>query len=255
MRDRDEEKSTIRTRRSFCTAALALSALPWALKVHATDTVSDLPTEVAGITIPRSPLATRAAAFARQSCPDYLFNHCMRTFLIGALSMKREGLTYNADEAFIAASLHDVGLVPAFASKTQSFEIDGANTAEKFARDAGLSAEEADIIWHGIAFHDIRFSITRRAGPEAMLIAYGAGGDVDGPRLTTEVEKKQIAEVVAAFPRLQFKARFTALLIDHCKRKPTSQRGTWLEGLCREQVPSAWTDTVEQEIIDAPFSE
>jgi hypothetical protein len=34
-----------------------------------------------------------------------------------------------------------------------------------------------------------------------------------------------------------------------------SQRGTWLEGLCREQVPSAWTDTVEREIADAPFSE
>ena len=214
-----------------------------------------MPKEVAGVAIPRSPEAIRAAAFARQSCPDYLFNHCMRTFLIGVLAMQKQALTYNADDAFIAAALHDLGLLPAFASKAQSFEIDGANAAEKFARDNGLSAEEADIVWHGIAFHDVRFSITRRAGPEAMLVALGAAGDVDGPSLSTDVEKRQIAEVVAAFPRLQFKNRFTTLLIDHCKRKPTSQRGTWLEGLCREQVPGAWNDTVEKEILAAPYNE
>jgi hypothetical protein len=60
---------------------------------------------------------------------------------------------------------------------------------------------------------------------------------------------------VAAFPRLNFKNRFTMLLIDHCKRKPISQRATWLEGLCREQVPGAWNDTVEKEIMAAPYNE
>jgi hypothetical protein len=179
----------------------------------------------------------------------------MRTFLIGALAMRKQSLAYNADDAFVAAALHDLGLLPAFASKSQSFEIDGANAGEKFALDSGLSAAQADIVWHGIAFHDVRFSITRRAGPEAMLVALGAGGDVDGPDLNTEEEKRQLAEVVAAFPRLQFKNRFTTLLIDHCRRKPTSQRGTWLEGLCREQVPQAWNDTVEKEVMAAPFVE
>jgi hypothetical protein len=244
----------IQTRRSFCAAALSLGALPFALKIHAAEG-SALPKEVAGIAIPHSPAAIRAAEHARQSCPDFLFNHCMRTFLIGALAMRRQALAYNADDAFIAAALHDLGLLPAFAGKSQSFEIDGANAAEKFARDNGLSVAEADIVWHGIAFHDVRFSITRRAGPEAMLVALGAAGDVDGPDVSTDEERRQIAEVVAAYPRLQFKNRFTALLVDHCKRKPTSQRGTWLEGLCREQAPGAWNDTVEKEIMAAPFSE
>jgi hypothetical protein len=60
---------------------------------------------------------------------------------------------------------------------------------------------------------------------------------------------------LAAFPRLQFKRRLTSLLIDHCKRKPTSQQGTWLEGLCREQVPGVWNDTVEKAIMAAPYTE
>jgi hypothetical protein len=252
VRGRD---TIIQTRRSFCAAALSLSALPWALEVRARDDVSGLPTEVAGIAIPRSPAAIRAAALARQSCPDYLFNHCMRTFLIGSLAVRRQKLAYNAADAFVAAALHDLGLLPAFASKSQPFEIDGADAAEKFARDNGLSVAEADIVWHGVAFHDVRFAITRRAGPEAMLVALGAGGDVVDPGLTTDEETRQLAEVVTAFPRLQFKKRFIALLIDHCKRKPTSQQGTWLEGLCREQMPGAWNDTVEKAITAAPFAE
>jgi hypothetical protein len=255
MQDRNRVKPASQTRRTFCATALSIGVLPWALKIYAAEAVSGTPEEVAGIAIPRSPAAARAAALSRQSCPDFLFNHCMRTFLIGALAMRKQKLAYNADEAFVAAALHDVGLLPAFESKSQSFEIDGANTAEKFARDNGLSVAEADIVWHGVAFHDVRFAITRRAGPEAMLVAYGAAGDVDGPDLSTDEEKKQIAEVLAAFPRLQFKKRFTMLVIDHCKRKPTSQSGTWLEGLCREQVPGAWKDTVEQEIMTAPFAE
>lgn len=255
MKNREEGIPRMHARRSFCRSALSLVALPWALKVYATDAVPEMPKEVAGIAMPRSPASVRAAALSRQSCPDFLFNHCMRTFLIGALAMQKQKLAYNADEAFIAAALHDLGLLPAFESKSQSFEIDGANAAEKFARDNGLSVEAADIVWHGIAFHDVRFSITRRAGPEAMLVALGAAGDVDGPDLSTDEEKRGIAEIVAAFPRLQFKNRFTSLLIDHCKRKPTSQHATWLEGLCREQVPGAWTDTVEKEIMDAPYAE
>jgi hypothetical protein len=244
-----------RTRRRLCSAALSLGTLSWMLKGFATDAVPVMPKEVAGVSIPRSPAAIRAAAYARQSCPDYLFNHCMRTFLIGALSMRRQSLSYNSEDAFIAAALHDLGLLPAFASKSQSFEIDGADVAEKLTRDDGLSAEEADRVWRAIAFHDARFVIARRGGPEAMLVALGAGGDVDGPGPDTDVDKKQLAEVLAAFPRLKFKNRFTLLLIDHCKRKPTSQRGTWLEGLCREEVPGAWTDTVEKEIMAAPYDE
>jgi hypothetical protein len=179
----------------------------------------------------------------------------MRTFLFGALALQKQKLSYDAEQAFVAAALHDLGLLPAFETKGQSFEIDGADAAEKFAHDGGLNTIGAEIVWRGVAFHDVRFAFTRRAGPEAMLVALGAGSDVDGPDLNTDIEKKQMAEVVAAFPRLQFKSRFTKLLVEHCQRKPLSQRGTWLEGLCREQAPSAWSNTVEQEIAAAPFAE
>ncbi|MGH6872219.1 MAG: HD domain-containing protein [Rhizomicrobium sp.] len=229
----------------FGVAALLLPALP---------VLADgLPAEVAGVAIPRTPLALKAAAYARQSYPDFLFNHCMRTFLFGALALGKAGRTYDADKAFAAAALHDLGLIQSFESKTGSFEIDGADAAEKFARGAGVSAAGADTIWHAIVFHDGRWAIARRAGAEAMLVSAGAGADVVGP--DDAIAPEQIAEIVAAFPRLQFKRRFTELAAAHCRRKPQSQQGTWLEGLCREQVPSAFATTTEQQIAAAPFAE
>ena len=217
-------------------------------------TRSSLATEVAGIRLPQSPLARAAAEFSRAQCPDYLFNHCMRTFLFGAVALEKQKLAYDADTAFAAAALHDLGLLQKFASPSTSFEIDGANRAEQLTLQNGLSKPDAAVVWHAIVFHDMRFALTRRQGPEAMLVAIGAGSDVDGPD-TTVIDAARTAEIVAAFPRLQFKKQFTTLAIEHCKRKPLSQRGTWLEGLCREQVPSAWTETVEQEIATAPFAE
>jgi hypothetical protein len=213
-----------------------------------------LPSEVAGIKLPTATFAKTAARFSRSHCPDYLFNHCMRTFLFGAIAMRTQGHAYDADKAFAAAALHDLGLLQEFESKNASFEIDGANRAEQMMLQSGLSPAQADVVWHAIALHDVRFALATRQGPEAMLVAIGAGSDVDGPD-PASIDAAHTAEIVAAFPRLQFKKRFTAACIEHCKRKPLSQRGTWLEGLCREQVPAAWSDTVEQEIAAAPFTD
>ena len=61
---------------------------------------ANLPAEVAGIRLPQSDLALAAATFARQSCPDFLFNHCMRSFTFGALLLQRQAGSFNVDTAF-----------------------------------------------------------------------------------------------------------------------------------------------------------
>ena len=243
------DKFELITRRRVLGGLIAVMLAPSPTRAQ-----TGVPSEVAGIKLPQSGVARAAAQFSRSHCPDYLFNHCMRTFLFGAVALQGQKRSYDADTAFAAAALHDLGLLPAFATASSSFEIDGANRAEQLMTESGLSPRDAAVVWHAIALHDVRFSITRRQGPEAILVATGAGSDVDGPDASA-IDARQTEEIVAAFPRLQFKKRFTALAIDHCRRKPLSQRGTWLEGLCREQAPSAWTETVEHEIAAAPFSE
>ncbi|HEY1725227.1 MAG TPA: HD domain-containing protein [Steroidobacteraceae bacterium] len=232
-------------------AAVLITRVGWTLD---RSPATSLPAEVAGIALPQSELAAAAAAFSRQNCPDFLFNHCLRTYLFGALLLQAQQHAFNADTAFVAAALHDLGLLPSFETPKKSFEIDGADRAEKFMLDRQQSAAAADQVWHAVELHDGKWALTARQGPEAMLVALGAGMDVDGPD-PGQLEQRQIAEVLAAFPRLQFKRRFTALLIDHCQRKPNSQRGTWLEGVCRRHAAGATDDTVEQDIAKAEFPE
>jgi len=215
---------------------------------------ANLPAKVAGIALPRSALALAASAWAQRSCPDFLFNHCMRTFIFGALLLRRRQLAFDAETAFVAAALHDLGLLPAFESARGSFEIDGADAAEKFVLEHHRSAAAGDKVWHAVEMHDGKWALTARQGPEAMLIALGAGTDVYGPD-QAELDARQIAEVLTAFPRQQFKQRFTALLVAHCERKPNSQHETWLEGVCRQHNPGLEQDSVEQHIAAADFAE
>jgi len=233
-------------------ALVALSAPAWVMRWTQ---AAELPGEVAGVALPRTPLSIAAARFARGKCPDYLFNHCMRTFLFGALQLSRQRQAYRPEDAFVGAALHDLGLLAEFESPRGSFEVDGADTAERWVRGQQGSAQQADRVWHAVAMHDGPFALTRRQGPEAMLVSLGAGTDVYGPD-PGEFEERQVAEVVAAFPRLDFKRRFTGLLIAHCERKGDSQRGTWLEGLCRAHAAHPLPDdAVERHIAAAPFAD
>jgi hypothetical protein len=234
--------------------------LQWVLAAALTEPSARLwaaatPTEVAGIALPRSPRALAAAAYARVHCPDFLFNHCMRTYVFGALRLAPSGRRYRAEDAFVAASLHDLGLLPAFESARGSFETDGANAAEQWARRQGMGAQRADLVWHAVQMHDGAWALTRRQGAEAMLVALGAATDVDGPD-PADLPARQVAEVIAAFPRLRFKEQFTALLVAHCQRKPDSQRATWLEGLCRAHGARPSPDeSVAAQIAAAAFDE
>jgi hypothetical protein len=216
---------------------------------------AEIPREVAGISVPQTARARAACAYARASCPPFLFNHCMRTYLFGALTLTRQARRFAAEDAFIASALHDLGLLPPFESPQGSFETDGANAAEAWALAHGASTSAADRIWHAVQLHDGAWALTRRQGAEAMLVALGAGTDVDGPQ-PGELTDAQIADVLQAFPRLEFKRQFTTLLIAHCQRKPDSQHATWLEGLCSAHAHATRPpQAVEQAIMAAPFSE
>lgn len=225
-----------------------LTATAWA---ETSMTRERSPIEVAGIEIPRTPLARRATALARSAYPPFLYNHCVRTYLLGALSMRSQRAAFDPEIAFVAASLHDLGLLPRFASDHASFEVDGANRAERLMRASGRTAEQARGVWNAIVAHDMSALYAAHQSPEAVLVNAGAGADVVGPG---DLDRRAVDEVIGAFPRLEFKTRFMALLVDHCRRKPTSEIG-WLEGLCRRIAPNAARPSVEREIMDAPFHE
>ncbi len=213
----------------------------------------EYPEEVAGIRLPRTRLCAAAFELSRSLAPPFLINHCLRTYVFGALHAARHRQSFDMESAFVAAVLHDLGLLKTVASRNGPFEVDGADRAERLVRDSGGSDQEARSVWRAIVMHDMRFSIPTHESPEAALVAFGAGADVVGPD-EGMIGAADVQNVVAALPRLDFKRQFIATLTDHCRRKPGAQNGTWLEGFCRahSNVPPSAT---ERAILDAPFPE
>jgi hypothetical protein len=239
-----------RGRRAFMGYLAGLLACPSA-SVAGNSTA--YPTEVARIRLPVTPLCMKSYELCRSAAPAFLVNHSLRTYVFGALYVSHEGQRFDAETAFVAAMLHDIGLLKEFSTPQTPFEIDGANRAESLVRESGGAPVEANKVWQAIALHDLHDTIPPHASPEARLVAAGAGADVGGPEENI-VSEATVRSVVATFPRLQFKERFIALLADHCVRKPGAQRATWLEGFCRmhSTVPASAT---EQAIRAAPFDE
>jgi len=211
------------------------------------------PTEVAAISVPRTALSLKAESFVRSKEPDFLFNHSVRTYLFGALRLRANGIHFNPETAYVAALFHDSGLVPSLASPNASFEIDGADRAEQFVMSNSGTPEQARIVWNAVAMHTMGHSYQKHQSTEALLLGAGVGVDVDGAGLDA-ISPSVVQEILRAYPRLDFKKRFTAAAIDHCRRKPVSQMG-WLDPLCRKVVPDADRGDVEKEIASARFAE
>jgi len=140
-----------------------------------------LPSSVAAIEIPRTALTRAAASLSRRTCPEFLFNHCMRTFLFGALHERHHGRTYHAEAAFVAAALHDLGLLKFYETEGRPFEVDSANAAEQLALQNGVLPNVASLIWNAAAMHDMRWAIVEKQNPTVELVAAGASADVAGP--------------------------------------------------------------------------
>jgi hypothetical protein len=159
------------------------------------------------------------------------------------------------EAAFCGAVLHDLGLVPAYLGENR-FEVDGADAARKFCAKHQLSPERADLVWEAIALHTST-GIASRMAAEIALVHLGAGLDLFGFCLD-QVPPQVVEDVLDKYPRLNFKAEFRNLLVEHCRRNPAVQILTWTDDVARtagctlhgQPIPTA-----SQLIEAAPYNE
>ena len=211
------------------------------------------PTEVAGIRLPVTPLCMKSYELCRSAAPAFLVNHSLRTYVFGALYVSHEGQRFDAETAFVAAMLHDIGLLKEFSTPQTPSKSTGRTELKVSRVNPAARPSKRTRYGRPSPCTTRATTISQHQSPEATLVAAGAGADVGGPEENI-VSAATVRSVVAALPRLQFKERFIALLTDHCVRKPGAQRATWLEGFCRlhSTVPASAT---EQAILAAPFDE
>jgi hypothetical protein len=167
--------------------------------------------------IPDSPFARRARELVLQAEPGFLANHSIRAYAWAVALADHDGLAFDPEILYVAAVLHDIGLVPAY-DLGGCFELDGAIAARDFAIGQGQLAERADAIHHVIVRH-----MAARQGPDAtaedVLLDESTGVDVTGYRFG-DVAPAIVSPVLAAYPRLDFKREFAARFVDQAARKP-----------------------------------
>jgi len=179
---------------------------------------------ISGVRIPDSTLAKEITDFVRDTEPALLFNHSSRVYYFGTLAGQRRGLKFDAELLYAGAMFHDVGLVSAYSSDTDRFEVDGANAARDFLRSRGISQQEIDLVWTAIALHTTP-GIPQYMHPVVALVTAGVEMDVLGIDYAGFTDSDRNA-VVQAFPRTsQFKEDILQAFYDGIKHKPETTFG------------------------------
>jgi len=149
---------------------------------------------------------------------EFLVNHSIRTYCFGAAIARHLKLKADMEVLYLASIMHDLGLVDPHDKAEGSFEIVGADAAQDFLLKKDMDLTKADLVHEAIALHSA-VGIADKREPEIALVHFGAGIDVIGFR-AEDVSAQTREAIVNAYPRHQFKQKFTALVEAQVEAKP-----------------------------------
>jgi hypothetical protein len=186
--------------------------------------------------VPDSRVAHEAEELVREAAPDFLTNHSFRSYAWSVALADRDDVRFDAELLYVAALLHDIGLVAQF-DQGGCFEDDGARAAAAFAGERGWTAERRDAVAEAIRLH-MAAEVALEDGPEAYLLWHATGLDVRGHRYG-EIAPEEAAAVLAAYPRLDFKRGFAELFADQAERKPHCVVAELIRGGFADRIAAA----------------
>jgi HD domain len=171
-----------------------------------------------GMPVPDSTLARRARELITEVAAPSLVNHSVRVYAWAVELAGHDRLRFDPEILYVSAMLHDIGLVPAY-DLGGCYEVDGGVAAERLAGETGAADERARAVYDAIALHNDE-KLPPDAAAEVVLLWDATGVDVTSERLA-DVRPAIIPGLLAAYPRVDFKREFTALLVDQASRTPT----------------------------------
>lgn len=169
---------------------------------------------------PVTPAAEAALSVATRFCSPALLNHCVRSYLWGAMYGTAHGIAFDDELYYVAALLHDIGLTETFDSHRLPFEEAGGRLAWVFGVAAGWPAKRAARVSEIIVLH-MRDDVAPADDPESHLLQVATTWEAAGRR-PEEFPPDARAEMLARYPRLGFGAEFLACFEDQARRKPGS---------------------------------
>jgi HD domain len=189
-----------------------------------------------GISIPDSRLCRDITELARDTQSDMLFNHSSRVYYFAALAGVRRELNFDRELLYAGAMFHDSGLLPEFRSKTERFEVDGANAARDFLKARGIVPADIERVWLSIALHTTR-GIPEHLHPMIALVHIGVVMDVVGIGYD-DFPAPQRDAVIKAHPRApSFEDDLIQAFYDGQKDKPETTFGNFNADVLADKDP------------------
>ncbi len=175
------------------------------------------------LAVPDTAVARRAYEVADSFCSPALRNHCARSFLWAMALAERERTAVDAELLYVAAMLHDLGLIPMFDHPSTSFEHVGGTLAIVFAAGAGWPVDRRNRVNDVIVRH-MGWAGNPADDPEGHLLERATTIDVSGGGLEL-IPAALRTEVLARWPRLSFAAEFAELFRAQVARGPELSAG------------------------------
>jgi hypothetical protein len=208
--------------------------------------------DVSGVDVPDTPLVTRALELARTRCEPYLFNHVVRSWLFAALLARQDRIGHDGEVLAVSALLHDIGLADGFEGVLR-FEVEGANAARSFVRAEGVDERRAQLVWDSIALNSTP-SICLHKEVEAALCVRGVAIDWGGWGVEA-IPAAAMARILADFPRLGMKHRFTRAVCHVAETRPSTTYDNFARDFGQRFVPGYAAPSMVDALLDAPFEE
>jgi hypothetical protein len=203
--------------------------------------------------IPDSLLAKEATDILRQYSTDLLINHSIRVYLFAAEQGRQRNLRFDSELLYVAAAFHDLGLIKKFSSQNERFEVDGANAARQFLTAHNISEDQVQTVWEAIALHTTP-GIPPYMRPEVALLNSGVLLDVLGvgfDKFPAELRE----EIVARYPRINFKKGFIEEYFAGFAHKPATTYGTVNAAFCERFIPGYKSPNACDVIAASPVPE
>ncbi len=207
---------------------------------------------LADVSVPDTPLISRAIEYAREHSEPYLFNHVMRSWLFATTLAQLNQTAHDGEVLAVTTILHDLGLAEGFKGPLR-FEVEGANAARTFARQAGLDDRRSQLIWDGVALNSTP-SIALYKETEIALATMGIGLDWGGWGYEALTEA-QMAAILEAFPRLEMKQKFTRAVCGIVETRPATTYDNFARDFGERFVPGYKPVSTVDYLLNSPFKE
>jgi HD domain len=218
-----------------------------------TETIASRNTRVlGGITVDDTPLIGRAMELARLHSEPFLFNHAVRSWLFAVRLGQMQGITYDAEVLAVGTLLHDIGLTNTFTGPRR-FEIEGADAARAFAREEGLDDRRVQLIWDTVALNSTP-SIALYKEADVALCTAGIGLDWGGFQYD-RIPLNEMKAILAAFPRLDMKNRFTDSVCSIVRTRPETTYDNFVRDFGERFVPGYKAPSTVDYLMNAAFDE